>query len=245
MTQKTDSAIVSAIAHCADLVRRRDEDRWLSANYAPPRERARLFALYALHAEIERIPGVVSEAPLGEIRLQWWRDALDEVNEGKPARAHPVVEAMLAQAPLAREARASLDAAIDSRARLLYKEPFSNVDELAGWLARTEGALAVIAARSLDPLLSPEAMLGVEEAAVGNALARIGPALAPHLGEAAPEAAARFHKEAAQKLGEISALAMPALAHFRLTPSYLARGKGPSPIRKRIGIFSSIARGRI
>lgn len=241
MTQKTDSVI----AHCADLVRRRDEDRWLSANYASPRERTRLFALYALHLEIERIPGIVSEAPLGEIRLQWWRDALDEVNEGKAPRAHPVVEAMLSCAPLAREARASLDAAIDSRARLLYDEPFSSVDELASWFARTEGALAVIAARTLDPSLPPEILFGVEEAAVGNALARSGAALAPHLGEELRVCASSYHKEAVGKLGAFPASAMPALAHFRLTPAYLARERAPSPIRKRVVVFNSIARGRI
>ena len=43
-----------------------------------PRDGARdgLMALAAFHGEIARIPLTVRESAIGDIRLQWWRDAL-------------------------------------------------------------------------------------------------------------------------------------------------------------------------
>ncbi|HBS32180.1 MAG TPA: phytoene/squalene synthase family protein, partial [Parvularcula sp.] len=53
------------------LVAAADEDFRLSLNYAAPADRARLAALFAFLIELRRIPSSVSEAALGEIRLQW------------------------------------------------------------------------------------------------------------------------------------------------------------------------------
>ncbi|MBC8107455.1 MAG: squalene/phytoene synthase family protein, partial [Anaerolineae bacterium] len=68
-------------AHSNDLgtlVRRVDEDRWLASRFAPAPVRERLIALYAVNYEIARLSETVREAPLGDIRLEWWRSALSE-----------------------------------------------------------------------------------------------------------------------------------------------------------------------
>src|SRR5215475_5076637 len=106
-------------------VRRVDEDRWLASRFAPADVRARLIAIYALNHEIARTADVVTQAAIGDIRLQWWREALAEVFEGKPVRAHPVLAA-IAQAhretPLPRTA---LDTLIAARGRDLDASPFA------------------------------------------------------------------------------------------------------------------------
>lgn len=73
------------------LVRQADPDRYLAALMAAPDRREALFAVYAFAAEVAKTREVVSEAMLGQIRLQWWADALEEIAAGKPARAHEVV----------------------------------------------------------------------------------------------------------------------------------------------------------
>lgn len=73
---------------------REDEDRWLSSRYAPAQVRQKLVALYAFNLELAKVRTIVSEAMLGAIRFQWWRDALGDVMEGKPPRKHDVVLAM-------------------------------------------------------------------------------------------------------------------------------------------------------
>src|SRR5262249_35669215 len=74
-------------------VRHADEDRGWASRFAPEDARKRLVALYALNHEIARTAETVRQAAIGDIRLQWWRDAAAEVFAGKIVRQHPVVQA--------------------------------------------------------------------------------------------------------------------------------------------------------
>ena len=79
-------------------VRRADPDRWLASRLiSDAAVRSDVLAVLALDAELARVRSVVSEALLGEIRLTWWQEALDEITEHRPVRRHPTVQA-LAQA---------------------------------------------------------------------------------------------------------------------------------------------------
>lgn len=71
----------------ADLqvLRRANPDRYLSILYAPAERREALAVLYRFDAEIVAIRDRIHEALPGEIRLQWWRDALAVGAEGQPA----------------------------------------------------------------------------------------------------------------------------------------------------------------
>ena len=81
------------------LIRRVDNDRWLATRFvADPEQRADLIALYAFDYELARAGRATSTPLLAEIRLTWWREALDEVYGGDPVRYHPAVAA-LASAP--------------------------------------------------------------------------------------------------------------------------------------------------
>ncbi|MFZ2029950.1 MAG: squalene/phytoene synthase family protein [Vitreimonas sp.] len=122
-------------------VRRVDEDRWLASRFAPADVRARLVAIYALNNEIARTADVVTQAAIGDIRLQWWRDALAEVFDGGPVRAHPVLAAIAQthrETPLPRSA---LEALIDARGRDLDGAAFATFAEIDAYLEGTAGNL--------------------------------------------------------------------------------------------------------
>src|SRR5208283_2910450 len=77
----------------AELVRKRDPDRFLTALFAPAAKREALFVLYALNDELARATEIVSQPILALIRLQWWR----EVVEGTAKRheiATPLTQAI-------------------------------------------------------------------------------------------------------------------------------------------------------
>ncbi|MEZ5874029.1 MAG: squalene/phytoene synthase family protein [Hyphomicrobiales bacterium] len=96
------------------IARAADPDRALTALFAPQHARADLFALYALNAELARIADQVTEPGLGDIRLQWWREAIDRAASGETA-GHPVADAFgetLKRRALSRERVAAL---IDAR----------------------------------------------------------------------------------------------------------------------------------
>lgn len=80
----------SRLSACARQVRRYDNDRYLTALFAPHDRREALFALAAFNLEIAKIREVVSEPMLGEMRLQWWREVIDEIADGR-VRKHEVV----------------------------------------------------------------------------------------------------------------------------------------------------------
>ena len=82
-----------AFAHCEALVRAADRDRFLATLFAPAEHRGALFALYAFNIEIARVREVVREPLAGEIRLQWWDDALSGRGRGE-VEANPVAAAL-------------------------------------------------------------------------------------------------------------------------------------------------------
>ena len=126
-------------------VRRADEDRWLAGRFAPADVRARLVAVYALNHEIARTAEVVTQAAIGDIRLQWWREALSEVFDGKPARAHPVLAAIAQAHREARLPRDALEALIDARGRDLDAAPFATFAEIDAYIDGTAGNLLRVA----------------------------------------------------------------------------------------------------
>ena len=79
--------------YCEGEVRAHDRDRYLVTQFAPAPRRAALYALYAFNLEVAKTAEVVSEELLGQIRLEWWREAIEECYDGEPRR-HEVVEAL-------------------------------------------------------------------------------------------------------------------------------------------------------
>jgi len=132
---------------CADIVAKGDPDRFLAAMAAPVAARRVLFPLYAFNVEVSRAPWVGSEPMIGEMRLQWWRDALEEIGSGQPVRKHEVTE------PLAdildAKGAALLDAGVAARRWDLYKDPFEDEAHLQNYLMQTGGHLMWVAARAL------------------------------------------------------------------------------------------------
>jgi hypothetical protein len=91
-------AAVESAAHPLSESQARDAAARLGRG-APVAARAPLFALYAFNLEVARAPWVTQEAMIAEMRLQWWRDTVEELGGPGPVRAHEVV------APLAEVVR--------------------------------------------------------------------------------------------------------------------------------------------
>lgn len=132
---------------CADLVRRGDPDRFLATMAAPPPARRILFPLYAFNLEVARAPWMVSEPMIAEMRLQFWRDVVEEMGQGAAPRAHEVA-APLSEA-LPASAAPQLDALIAARRWDIYKDAFEDQAHFDAYLDATSGNLAWVAAQAL------------------------------------------------------------------------------------------------
>lgn len=133
------------IQACADLVARGDPRRFRAAMAAPLAAREVLLPLYAFNIEISRAPWLTEEPMIAEMRLQWWRDALEEVLEAG-ARRHEVVDAL---GFLDADGAAALDHLIAARRWDIYKDPFEDEAAFAQYLQRTSGGLIDTALRAL------------------------------------------------------------------------------------------------
>jgi 15-cis-phytoene synthase len=130
--------------HCETLVRDGDPDRYWSSLFAPGDKRRYLFALYAFSFEIARVRDSVREAILGEIRLQWWRDALQGEARGD-VRANPVAAALEDTILAFRLPRQALVDLVDARVRDLYDDPIPTLNDLEGYCGETSSNLIRLA----------------------------------------------------------------------------------------------------
>ena len=137
-----------SLAACEAIVRKADPNRFISALFAPAAKRPLLFALYAFNHELAHVGESVREPMMGEIRLQWWREAVDGARSGQP-RAHDVARGLaeiFAAIDLPNEL---FDAMIDARAFDLGVEPFATLEALEAYADSTSGNLMRLAAHIL------------------------------------------------------------------------------------------------
>jgi phytoene synthase len=140
----TAAPIAAAYAHCEALTRAQDPDRYYATLFAPAETRPALFALYAFSAEVARIRESVSDPMPGEIRLQWWRDAVIGQARGD-ASANPVAAALADAATRYGLPRQSFLDLIDAREFDLYDDPMPTTGDLEGYLAETSSSLIRLA----------------------------------------------------------------------------------------------------
>ena len=176
MTDDIDRDIAArageALGDCARIVRREDPDRFLTAVTAPPDRRGGLLALYAFNVEVAKTREAVTEAMLGDIRLQWWRETVEGCFEGTPRRhevAVPLSEAVRATAP----DPALFTALIDGRERDLDDTPPTDMAAFESYARATSGGLIRLASQMIgvaetETIREAANDLGVAYALVGS-----------------------------------------------------------------------------
>jgi phytoene synthase len=238
-------------------VRRADEDRWLTSRFAPQDARKRLVALYALNHETARTAETVRQAAIGNIRLQWWREAAAEVFAGKTPRAHPVVQAFAAahaETPFSQDV---LGALIDARGADLESAPFLTWSAMDAYLDATAGGLmrlafAACGVPSADVIVSAARAWGYAGLMRAGAHwhAR-GRSFLPPGGDAHAmlDRARAAYADAREKARGLDALAFPAIGYVALVPGYLRtleRGETSRPLfARQLKLIAASATGRL
>jgi 15-cis-phytoene synthase len=145
--------------HCEKLVQLGDKDRYLATLFAPEKDRAHIFAIYAFDLEIRRIRDVVSEPAIGEIRQQWWLDTLDGIYASETPD-HPIAQGLaraIEKGDLPKHAFRNL---IIAHQFDFYSDPMATLLDLEGYLGETSSSIVQLASLTLagyDALESAEA----------------------------------------------------------------------------------------
>lgn len=171
----SDNAMLASL----EIVRRLDHDRFLTALLARPQHRPKLFAIYAFNAEIARVREAVSEQMLGQIRLQWWRETLDNLGRGE-VPGHEV-GIMLSEAFAEKTSVIpALTALIDARERDLDEAPFEDLAALVAYCQATSSALIDLSARTISPPDADAASSTIKSAGIAYALTGLLRAIPVH-----------------------------------------------------------------
>jgi 15-cis-phytoene synthase len=122
--------------HVAEALRKTDRDRYFATLFLPEAIRADAQALYAFNAEIASVRDRVSEPAPGEIRLQWWVDAIKGQGYGA-VQANPVAAALLTAIERHQLPTVPLLRLIAARRFDLYDDPMPDVQTFEGYAGET------------------------------------------------------------------------------------------------------------
>ena len=215
-----------------DSVRRADLDLWLSSRFiADEAARADVVAIYALSHELARVRDVAREPLIQEIRLAWWRDAVEEITAGAGGCGHPVLEGI---------ARAVRDRSLPKEALdALVEAAFARLDPNAS-TAPEAFDLAVMQLAGLALYPANASCERLEAAATPTARAwSLAHAVTP-----APDAVEVALLEARPLVRALPSAVFPAFAHVALARAYAA-GRKPSELGRRLRITWAVLTGTL
>jgi len=161
-------------------VRERDWERFICALFAPDERRQALFAILAFNAELARTRSVVSESLLGEIRLQWWRDALAAIYDDSSAVpvGNPLLTDLAGAIRRHHLPRSVLDAMIDARSADLEMAPHADLDALLAYASATSGGVTELTLHTLGAYAGEEEGNAEPYATIRRAGVQVGTAWA-------------------------------------------------------------------
>jgi phytoene synthase len=162
----------ASFVHAATALRQGDRDRYLSTLVLTGAHRDAVTALYAFNADIASIRDRVSDPAPGEIRLQWWSDALEGKDHGD-VRQNPVADALLDTMDRYAIPAGTLLRLIGARRFDLYDDPMPDIASFEGYAGETVSTLYQLAAMILNEGETIETgdaagHLGVAHAMIGH-----------------------------------------------------------------------------
>ena len=215
MTSPASDSLKEITVRLDQRIQSVDEARWLSSRYAAADDRITLITLYAFYYELARVRLAVSDQTLGNIRFQWWRDALEELKHGD-IRQHDVVLALADQTGPGRLDVAELLPLIDQ-----HEEAFLTNDRSL----EPEAALIKVAAGIFsDAIPVDETLKDIAREWASLRRSEVVETVLPRL--------------------RIDAAVRPAVGHFRLRHLW-ARKPDPSALQKRASVFIAMLTGRV
>jgi phytoene synthase len=189
------------------------------------------------------------EPLLQEIRLTWWREALDEVFAGRPPRRHPVVEALAETVRRRALLPAPFEAMVEARIQAIEAPTLADEAAVHRHLDATAGALIGLAICVLDEAAAPVIAQSAGRAWGLAGLLRLRRTGLDRLPQAWDAAEVRVRALAALAQARAAARtlpvsAFPAVAYVALAKAYAA-GRTPSALAKRLRLTTAVLSGRL
>lgn len=159
-----------SFTHAAQSLRALDFDRYAASLAIPDTHRGAVQAIWAFSAEVAATSERVSEPAPGEIRLQWWVDALEGEGHGSVSR-NPVAKALQAALDAYELPAGPLVRLLAARRFDLYGDPMPDLAQFEGYAGETTSVLYQYAAMILSGRPAEDAADAAGHFGVAQALA--------------------------------------------------------------------------
>lgn len=138
-----------AIGYAAQFLREADRDRYYASLLLQEPQRGAVQALYAFAADVAAVRERAREPAAGEIRLQWWVDALRGEGHGN-VRQNPLAESLLRALEDYQLPAGPLLRLLAARRFDLYQDPMPDLPSFEGYAGETTSVLYQLAAMVLN-----------------------------------------------------------------------------------------------
>lgn len=136
---------MAPLDYCRRKVAPEGSSLYYALLFAPPTQKTALTALAAYRAEILEIPREVSDPGVGTVKINWWREELQRLREGRSR--HPITQALQSSLPEDQLASDSLNGVIEACEMDLEYGRYPTLRELTLYCHRAGGGIADMAWR--------------------------------------------------------------------------------------------------
>ncbi|KAM3840812.1 NADH dehydrogenase (ubiquinone) complex I, assembly factor 6 isoform 1-T1 [Vipera latastei] len=134
--------------YCLDLLRKRDYEGFLCALLLPAESRASVFALRAFNVELAQIRDSVTEKTIGLMRIEFWRNAVEDIYQDNPPQ-QPVAIELWKAVKRQNLTKRWLMNIIDQREKNLDDRAYQDISELETYAENTQSALLYLTLETL------------------------------------------------------------------------------------------------
>ncbi|KAI1410530.1 Squalene/phytoene synthase [Hypoxylon sp. FL1857] len=143
----TDADVEKAREYCVAQLRQSDYDSYLIRNLLPRSRQDAYDALRAFNLELVRLPELVSNPTIGQMRMQFWRDAVNNTFAGKPPKEpimillYKVVSGLAEIGGTPSSIKFWLQRLINTREKYMDNRPFASLSSLEEYAENTYSTL--------------------------------------------------------------------------------------------------------
>ncbi|XP_068040650.1 NADH dehydrogenase (ubiquinone) complex I, assembly factor 6 isoform X2 [Anomalospiza imberbis] len=137
-----------AVQYCAELVRKRDYEGFLCSLLLPVESRTSAFALRAFNVELAQIKDSITQKTTGLMRMQFWRDAVEDIYNDNPPH-QPVATELWRAVKRHNLTKMWFTKIIDEREKNLDDRAYRSIQELETYAENTQSALLYLTLETL------------------------------------------------------------------------------------------------
>ena len=140
------------LSFCGEIIFKHDHDRFLCCLFADDAAREALFAIFAFNYEIAKINNNISEALIGQIRIQWWRDEINKAfnhmeNDKSYEGSNKIMQSLFLAIKKYSLCHDDFLALIDARNDDFDARNFNNISDIVNYSSNTNAPLMYLACK--------------------------------------------------------------------------------------------------